>query len=285
MTPLVEVLTRTSDYLRERGVASPRLDAEILIGHVLGLDRVATYLQFDRPLTEAELAALRPLVKRRGAREPLAWITGRKEFHGQDFVVKPGVLVPRPDTETLVDAALAALGDDDPVYVADVGCGTGCIGIALALAKPGVRVYALDRDEVALATTRENVERHGLKDRVAVRRADLMSGVPADRPIDWVLANPPYIPTGEFADLAPEVRDHEPRGALDGGADGLDVYRRLLPEAVRRARRGVLVEVGAGQADAVAAMMPGTALRHRDLAGIERVVGIRNMLSKPSEAP
>lgn len=274
MTPLVEVLTRTSDWFRQRGIPSPRMEAELLLAHLLGIDRVKVYLNFDRPMSDTELDTLRELVRRRGNREPLAWVMGVKEFYGRPFTVGPGVLVPRPDTETLVEVMLPHL-DGDPVYVVDVGSGTGCIGLTLALERPGVRLYAVDLAEAALAATRQNVERHGLKDRVAVLRGDLLSAVPAQRPVDWVVSNPPYIPSADLASLQPEVRDHEPRLALDGGADGLDPYRRLIPEAARRARCGVALEVGAGQAPAVSALIAAENLQvsvHRDLGGVERVV-------------
>lgn len=278
MIALVEVLGRTTEFFKARGIPSARLDAELLLGFVLGLDRVRVYTNFDRPVTEAELDRLRPLVARRGRREPLAWILGTKGFHAHEFVVTPGVLVPRPDTETLVDAALAWV-DGDPVYVADVGCGSGCIGLTLALERPGLRLYALDLSPEALACTRQNVERHGLGRRVAVRESELLGGVPAGRPLDWVVSNPPYIPTPELAGLAPEVRDHEPRLALDGGPDGLSAYRRLVPGARARARKGLLVEVGAGQAPVVAELFERAGfvdlVVKADLAGVDRVVGGR----------
>lgn len=278
MIALVDVLGRTTAFFKSRGIPSARLDAELLLGFVLGLDRVKVYTNFDRPLTDAELDRLRPLVARRGRREPLAWILGAKGFHAHEFVVTPGVLVPRPDTEALVEQALAWI-EGDPVYVADVGCGSGCIGLTVALERPGVRLYALDLSPEALACTRANVEKHGLGDRVAVRAGDLLAGVPEGRPLDWVLSNPPYIPTAELPGLAPEVRDHEPRAALDGGTDGLAMYRRLVPEARRRARKGLLVEVGAGQAPAVEALFAEAGFVDRvvrkDLAGVDRVVAGR----------
>ena len=255
MKTVVEVLNSSAAWLKERGVPSARLDAELILAHALALDRVKVYLQFDRPLEEPELAAIRALVRRRGTREPLAWVLGHKGFHALDLVVKPGVLVPRPDTETLVEVAIAAVGEADPVYVADVGCGTGCVGLALAVARPGVRLYAVDLDRTALENARLNVEALGLRDRVAVRHGDLLDGIPRDRPVDWVVSNPPYIPSADIERLEPEVRVHEPRLALDGGADGLEVYRRLLPRAAARSKRGVMVEVGAGQAAAVADLM------------------------------
>lgn len=275
MKTVKELLDRTTTYFRERGIPSPRLETELILGHVLGVDRVGVYLLFDRPLTDPEVEKVRGLVRRRAAREPLAWVLGKKEFYGRDFVVGPGVLVPRPDTETLIESALAVLGDADPLYVADVGSGTGCIGLTLCLERPGLRLYAVDRSPEALACTRANVEAHQLGSRVAVIPGDLLGSIPPARPVDWVVSNPPYIPTDDLAGLEPEVRDHEPRLALDGGSDGLVVYRRLIPAAAARARSGVIVEVGQGQAAAVAAMMTAAGLEvdiHKDLGGVERVV-------------
>jgi len=277
---LVEVLTRTEAYLRDHHIASPRLEAELLLCHVLGTERLQLYLMHDRPMSEAELGALRPLVRRRGDREPLAWILGHREFHALDLVVEPGVLVPRPDTETLVDAALEWIGEAaDPVYVAAVGGGSGAVGLALAKARPGVRLYAIDIDDTAIRVTRENVDRLGLSARVAVLKGDLLSPIPARRPVDWVISNPPYIATGEFANLEPEVSRHEPRKALDGGVDGLDAYRRLLPLAAERAREGVMVEVGHQQAGRVADLFRRQSMSDittwNDLAGVPRVVGAR----------
>ncbi len=275
MKPLVEVLLATTEFFRGRGIPSARLDAELLIGHALGLDRVRVYLNFDRPMRDEELEPIRALVRRRGNREPLAWIVGKKEFYGRDFAVGPGVLVPRPDTETLIEALLPLLGDADPLFVADVGSGTGCIGLTLAMEKPGLRLFAIDKGEAPLAFTKQNVEALGLKERVAVLRGELLDAVPPSRPLDWIVSNPPYIPSGELAGLESEVRDHEPRLALDGGADGLEVYRRLVPAACTRARVGVAFEVGSGQAPAVAEMVAKAGLTptiHKDLGGIERVV-------------
>lgn len=276
MKTLVSVLTATTDFFRSRGIASPRLDAELLIGHALGLDRVGVYLNFDRPVREEELEPIRAMVRRRGNREPVAWILGKKEFYGRGFVVGPGVLVPRPDTETLIEAMLPRLENADPIYVADIGSGSGCIGLTLAAERPGVRLYAVDISDIALAATRQNVETLGLKDRVAVLRGSLLDPIPPGRPLDWVVSNPPYIQSAVLLELEPEVRDHEPRIALDGGGDGLDVYRRLLPEAAARVRIGVALEVGMGQAEAVAKLARAAGLTtievHRDLGGIERVV-------------
>lgn len=278
MIALVEVLKRTEAFLRAKGVDSPRLDAELILAKHLGVERLQLYLIHDRPMSEAELAPMRADVARRGQREPIYWILGQRSFHDIVLGTPRDVLVPRPDTETLVSAALELMDPEaDPLYVADVGCGTGAIGLSIAHALPGARVYCTDLSDQAIAATRANVARLELGQRVAVLQGDLLDPIPARRPIDWVLSNPPYIPSADLDGLMPEVSVHEPRLALDGGSDGLDVYRRLVPEAVRRARRGVLLEVGMGQADAVAELLKGSGLQDvrtwRDLNGIERVVG------------
>jgi release factor glutamine methyltransferase len=281
LLPLVEVLTRTEAFLRKRDIPSPRLEAELLLCHVLGLERLQLYLAHDRPLTPEELAALRPLVRRRGDREPLSWILGRRAFHGIELLIEPGVLDPRPDTETLVEALLSWLPADEPgpVYVADVGCGSGAVGLAIAVARPAVRLYAIDVDEVARRVTRRNVEALGLGDRVAVLRGDLLAPIPEARPIDWVVSNPPYIPSRVIGTLQPEVSRHEPRRALDGGADGLEVIRRLARQARQRARRGLLLEVGHDQAARAADVLRRAGFEGietwNDLSGIPRVVGGR----------
>lgn len=278
MTTVVDILLKTERFLREKGIDSPRFEAEMILCHVLKLERVALYLAFDRPLKPDELDALRPLVARRGKREPLAWILGTRGFHAIDLGVSPGVLVPRPDTEALVDAALLWIpADADPVYVADVGSGSGAVGMAIATARPGVRIYATDRAKAALECTRANRDALGLKDRVAVLEGDLLSPIPESRPLDWVVSNPPYIPRGDIDGLMPEVSKWEPREALDGGPDGLDVYRRLIPAAAQRARKGVLVEVGFGQSARVVELFRAAGLvgveTWNDLGGITRVIG------------
>lgn len=280
MITVVDTLKRTERWLAERGIPSPRLEAERLLAHALGVERLALYLDHARPLDDGELALLRPMVRRRGKREPLAWIVGTAGFHAVELAVGAGVLVPRPDTETLVEAALEWIGEDeDPVYVADVGCGSGALGLAIATARPGVRVYATDIADAPLQTTRANTASLGLEQRVAVLRGDLMDPIPQARPVDFVVSNPPYIPTADIDGLEPEVSQWEPREALDGGPDGLDVYRRLIGQAMRRARRGVLLEVGFDQAGLVSQLLRDAGSTDistwSDLGGVTRVVGTR----------
>lgn len=278
MLSLVDILTRTEAWLRKRGVDAPRLEAELLLGHVLRIERLQLYLNHDRPVTAEEQERLRPLVARRGKREPLAWILGSTGFHALDLVVHPGVLVPRPDTEALVDAALEWIPkDDDPVYVADIGCGTGAVGLAIATARPGSRVYAVDLADAAIENTRANVAALGLSSRVAVLKGPYLDPIPRNRPVEWVVSNPPYVVRSEIAGLMPEVSRWEPRLALDGGPDGLDVYRELIPRAAERASRGVLVEIGVGQGPRVADLMRRSGLvdvrTWDDLGRRTRVVG------------
>jgi release factor glutamine methyltransferase len=271
---VVEVLRRTQAFLQKKGSPSARLDAELLVAHALEMDRLEVYLKHDQPLAESELARIREPVKRRGEREPVATIIGSKEFYSLSFQVEPGLLVPRPDTECLVEAALAFEGDS--LYVADVGAGTGCVGLSLAHTKEGWRIYCTDISPQAVRVVNKNILALGLRERVAALTGDLLDPIPPDRPIDLVVSNPPYIPSGEIDSLPPEISRHEPRSALDGGLDGLDTYRRLVPLAAARARLAVLVEVGAGQAPAVGAIFEEAGLQgvrfSQDLAGIDRVV-------------
>lgn len=272
---VLRLLRWTADYFAARGIDAPRLDAELLLAETLGLDRVGLYLNFERPLQAAELAAYREQVRRRAAREPLAYILGRSEFWSRPLKVTPAVLIPRPETELLVELALPRLADGSRVL--DVGTGSGALAIALAFERPDLRVTALDLSAAALAVAEENAAANGVAGRVACLAGDLHR-LPAG-PWELVVANPPYIPGAELATLMPDVRDYEPHLALDGGADGLDAYRALAGQAGAVLAPGgwLLVEVGAGQAPAVRGLFAAAGLQELlvapDLAGIERVVG------------
>jgi len=285
MKTLGEVLQLGTDFLAEKGVDTPRLDCELLLGNALDLTRVQVYLNHDRPLNEEELARLREGMRRRGEREPLAWILGHKEFYGRDFQVQPGVLVPRPDTETLINVCLQLLPEAaEPVtYVADIGSGTGCIGLTLAAEREGLRVYSVDVSDVALSCTKANTIALGLRDRVGVLKGDLLASIPVERPIDWVVSNPPYIPSSILKTLAPEVAYQEPSLALDGGVDGLDTYRRLLTQARERAKTGLVVEIGFDQGESVPDLFERAGFVdievHEDLGERPRVVSGRQPAS------
>ena len=248
--PLLEVLRGAENYLAERGVENPRLNAEHLLAHALGLKRMELYLQFDRQLTESERAPLRETVKRRGAREPLQHILGTAEFHGRTFACDKRALIPRPETEQLVEIALEIVKGKASPQILDIGTGSGVIAITLALELTAAGVHAIDLSTDALALAAANAERHGLAERVRFHQADLLP--PGDSKFDLIVANLPYIPSDEIASLSPEVR-HDPLAALDGGPDGLDLIRRLTDTAPERLTPGgaLLLEIGAGQADAV----------------------------------
>ena len=248
--PLLEVLRGTERYLGDRGVENPRLNAEHLLAHALGLKRMELYLQFDRPLTESERAPLRDLVKRRGSREPLQHILGTTEFHGRTFLCDRRALVPRPETEQLVELALELAAAKSAAAILDTGTGSGVIALTLALDIPSATVHAADLSPDALALAAENTARHALTERVTFHQTDLLP--PGETKFDLIIANLPYIPAGEIASLSPEVR-HDPLAALDGGPDGLDLIRRLIDTAPPRLAPGgaLLLEIGAGQAQAV----------------------------------
>ena len=252
--PLLEVLRGAETYLAERGVENPRLNAEHLLAHALGLKRMELYLQFDRHLTESERAPLRETVKRRGAREPLQHILGTAEFHGSTFASDKRALIPRPETEQLVEIALEIVKGKASTRILDIGTGSGVIAITLALAIPSAEVHAADLSPDALALATENAARHGLTDRIVFHQTDLFPT--NDSKFDLIIANLPYIPSEEIASLSPEVR-HDPLSALDGGPDGLDLVRRLIDAAPDRLAPGgvLLLELGAGQADAVNTLM------------------------------
>jgi release factor glutamine methyltransferase len=270
----------TRDFA-EHAVASPRLDAELLLSHALGCDRVRLYMDMPRPLDADELASVRALVVRRRKREPVAYILGRREFYLRSFEVTKDVLVPRPETEILVDRALEVL----PVAAEsalDLCTGSGVIAITLAAERPALHVDATDLSEAALHVARANAERLGVADRVAFFQGDLLSPLPAGARYDMVVANPPYVAAGELPALAKEVREHEPLLALVSGDDGLDVLRRLCAAVPGVLRPGghLLFEIGMGQGRAVCALLEREAAltdvrTHADLAGIERVVQAR----------
>jgi release factor glutamine methyltransferase len=274
---LASGLERASAFLAERGVDNPRLDAEVLLADVLGVERSRLYVDRDRELGDAEWVRFGERIRRRGGREPLQRIRGKQEFFSREFEVDAPVLIPRAETETLVDAVLARARRIDAPWILDVGAGSGAIAITLALELPDARVFATDVSPVAIDVSRANARR--LAAAVEFRCGDLFAPFAGER-FDLIVSNPPYVPSGEIAALAPEVRDHEPRAALDGGADGLEVYRRLagsVDEALRR--NGVVaVEIGFGQREAVGALFASAGYRisktDRDLAGIERVLTI-----------
>jgi release factor glutamine methyltransferase len=271
----LKLLAWTKDYLLSKGVDNARLEAEWLLCAATGLDRVGLYLQFDKPLNGRELAAYRAMVARRARREPLQHILGSQEFCGLEYEVTPDVLIPRYDTELLVSEALKRLPDARSVL--DIGTGSGCIAVSLQKHLPRAAVTATDISEAALAVARRNAAQHCTT--IEFLLGSLFTPV-AGRTFDLIVSNPPYIPTADIETLDLEVRDYDPRTALDGGADGLDVYRSLVPASVEYLNQGgwLMVEVGIGQANDVVQMFRqtgryGEPIVAVDPGGIERVAG------------
>lgn len=255
---VLQAIQRSVDFLSKKGVESPRLQAELLLAHVLQVPRMKLYLDFERILTDDQQATLRELVRRRGQREPLQHILGTTSFCGLDLEVNGDVLVPRPETELLAELGWQFLKkvaerDVDPPTALDFGTGSGCIAIAIAVQCTDAQAVAIDKSIAALTLARRNAARHAVDSRIEFLMSDGFAALPAKSKFDLIISNPPYIPTAEIATLEPEVRDHDPRPALDGGADGLDFYRRLARETVAflRPEGRIMVELGHGQEAAV----------------------------------
>ncbi|HEY1788245.1 MAG TPA: peptide chain release factor N(5)-glutamine methyltransferase, partial [Verrucomicrobiae bacterium] len=251
---VLETIQKGTEFLLKRGVESPRLQAELLLAHLLKMPRMKLYLNFERVLTDQETDALRQFVKRRGQREPLQHIIGSTSFCGFEISVDRRALIPRPETEILAEQGWTFLSSLSPGQtVLDLGTGTGCIAIALAAKCPKARITATDAFADALALAGENARTNNVAERMEFFRGDGFAAAPGDAYFDLIISNPPYIPTAEIQTLEPEVRDFDPRAALDGGPDGLDFYRMLARQSGSRLKPGgkIMLEFGDGQAPAV----------------------------------
>ncbi len=279
-----DLLAWTAEYFERHAIETARLDAEVLLAHSLEEQRLWLYMSLDEAVPEERLAAFRGCVKRRGAHEPVAYIVGEKEFFSLTFEVTPAVLVPRPETELLVQVAVDALREEayrGELHIADVGTGSGIVAVTVAgeLREPSSLLVATDVSEAALDVARRNAERHGVADRIEFRRGSGVEPLEAGEAYDAIVSNPPYVPTGQLSALSSDIMDHEPIGALDGGRDGLDVIREIVRDAAGCLVPGGLLalEVGDGQAAEVANLIEATGefasrCLHRDFGGIERVV-------------
>jgi release factor glutamine methyltransferase len=281
---LRSVMIAASRWLSAAGIESARLDAELLLRHVLGIDQAEFYLRLDQAIAIDDERLAWELLQRRGRREPVAYITGHKEFWSLDFVVTPDALVPRPETELLVEAALERTRPPNlRLKILDIGTGSGAIAVCLAKELQQAQITAVDISSPALRIARANAERHGVADRIRFAQGDLFAPVAEEREsFDLIVANPPYIRSGDLSALAPEIRDWEPITALDGGADGLDYYRRMAAGGARylTAAGQMLLEIGDGMGEAVTQVFAATAgyemsVVLRDYAGKERVMEAR----------
>lgn len=272
-----ELLTLATDYFQKKGITSSRLDAELLLAHVLKIDRVKLYCSLEQPVDGNETSEYRELVRRRKAFEPIAYITGQKEFYGLKFAVSPDVLIPRPDTETLIEAVRDLVSDTKALRICDVGTGSGAIAVTLASLFPKCDVTATDLSKEAIELATKNAETHCVKDRIHFIQCDLISE--SSGRFDLIVSNPPYIPDKDREDLQPEIRLFEPEGALFGGEDGLDVIRRLISTSVDLLVTGgsLLVEIDGRQSKKVANLIRNAGVFDtigtlNDLTGKERVV-------------
>jgi len=271
------ILAWAREWLGKKGVENPRLDAELLLASALGCDRVRLYIDVDKPLSAAELARFKPLIQRRGTREPVAYILGTKEFYGRPYEVGPGVFIPRPETELLVRLVLEHLPADAPLQVLDLCAGSGAVGISLAAERPQGQVDLVELSPETAAVASRNAERHA-PGRVRVFTGDLFAALPAKVRYHAIAANPPYVPKVDGRTLPPDVVDHEPHLALFAGPDGLSVIRDLVAGLRDWLLPGGLfvTEIDPSQGAAVASMLSAAGLSQvrveRDLSGLPRHV-------------
>jgi release factor glutamine methyltransferase len=262
LVTVLEVIQRSTEFLKNKGVDSPRLQTELLLAHLLHLPRMQLYLNFERKLSETEMHELRELIKRRGQREPLQHIVGSTSFCGLELTVNRHVLIPRPETELLAEQGWKFLNSLNPQpstinhqlsTALDLGTGSGCIATALAVHAPAAEVFATDISAEALELAKQNAARHTVLKRIDFLQGDAFGALGSAKLFDLIISNPPYIPTDEIASLQIEVRDHDPRQALDGGPEGLAFYRRFAAEAAPFLKPGgkIMLEFGDGQAEAL----------------------------------
>lgn len=274
---VLKVLKWTTEYFREKEIENPRLEAEVLLAHLLGVDRVGLYLTYDKPIKEEELKAYREMIQRRTAWEPIAYILGYKEFWSLRFKVSPECLIPRPETEHLVEEVLRTGGQlKPPLRMLEIGTGCGAVAIVLAKELKDTQIVATDISPHALALAQENARAQGVEEKIKFIHGDLFPS--GEVPFCLIVSNPPYIPTEEILQLAPEVRDYEPLTALEGGEDGMRFFREIARGAADFLIEGgwLLLEMGKGQALQVANTIEREGFTHVELvpdyAGVKRVV-------------
>jgi release factor glutamine methyltransferase len=275
------LLNWTTQFLKQHGAESPRLDAEVLLAHARGCRRIELYTAFDEEPSEQVRGEFRELVRRRATGTPVAYLVGRREFYSLSFRVTPDVLIPRPETEHVIVALLDLTRDAaaEHLRIADVGTGSGILAVCVAKHLPGCRVTAIDISDAALEVARANAEEHGLAERIEFIRSDLFSAVPAERQFDFIISNPPYVTEAEFDQLPSTINEHEPRAALVAGPRGMNVIEPLVEQAAGRLQPGgyLLCEISPMLQPAVEelfASQPGWSPRKyiKDYAGLVRVV-------------
>ena len=279
---ILKLIKWTADYLSKKGILSARLDAELMLAYLLKTDRTHLYMNFDQPLNKDELTSFKKLLERRAKHEPLQYITGFQEFWSLPFKVSPSVLIPRPETELLVEESIRELSKrfskSDLIEILDIGTGSGALAAALASELKGAHVTGVDISPAAVKLAQENIKANDLSSSVSIMEGDLFEPV-SDKQFNLIVSNPPYIPHSDINGLQPEVTRFEPLSALDGGDDGLDYYRRIIPESIKHLTPGgwLMLEHGIGQSGDIISIFKETdaftdIASINDLAGIDRVV-------------
>ena len=275
---IASVLKWTTDFFQRKNLDSPKLDAEILLAHVLGKNRVYLYSHFDEPLEKSELASYHESIDRRANGEPVAYIVGQKEFFTIPFRVESGVLIPRPETEELVAIVTSRLKDRESIEILDLCTGSGCIALSILKFLPNSKATAIDLSDQAIKIANENSERLDLQDRIEILKGNLFEPIDPDKKFDAIISNPPYIPQKDLENLPIDVKNFEPMLALDGGIDGLDFYRKIASESRKFLTEDgfVAVEIGIDQSKNVEEIFRRDGFNHieirKDLSGLDRVV-------------
>ncbi|MDY6856899.1 MAG: peptide chain release factor N(5)-glutamine methyltransferase [Thermodesulfobacteriota bacterium] len=281
---ILRLLNWTTQYFDKNSIENPRLNAEVLLAHSLNTNRIGLYLNYDKPLKKSELKKYKELIRRRIKREPLQYITGVQEFWSLKLKVSKGVLIPRPETEVLIEEALRLIAQiqwcSKTIKILDLATGTGAIAIALAKELKEVSIVATDISDIAIKVAKENAKLHGVQKCITFLKGDMFHPLQENiEPFNLIVSNPPYIPRGDIKDLQPEIRGFEPKIALDGDKDGLRFYRRILPQIGKYLMNGgwLILEVGKGQAQKVTQLIEDSRRFHltsiiKDFSGIERVV-------------
>lgn len=254
---VLEIIQKSTEFLAKKGVQSPRLQSELILAHILGVPRLQLYLDYNKPVEEKYVNTMRELVVKRAQRIPLQHLLGNTVFCALEFKTTEKALIPRPETELLAETVINLANKFDNPRILDFGTGSGCLAVTVAKRCPSANVTAIDISEEALELAKENALKHDVYDRIKFILSDGFKEISTENKFDIIMSNPPYIPTGEIQELEPEVRDYEPRIALDGGSDGLDMYRRLSIEAQNYINNDnyMVLEIGAGQTTAVSEIM------------------------------
>jgi release factor glutamine methyltransferase len=279
MLTVLEAIKLSTDYLSKKNIDSSRINAENLLAHVLKCKRLDLYLAFDRPLKEEEIDDYRELIRRRGASEPLQYIIGNVEFYGLNFKVNPSVLIPRPETELLIEKVLESLSKNDSLKILDIGTGSGNIAVSIAKHLPNAEIVAIDISDSAIQTAKENSELNNINGQINFCKLDIISGeLQINNKFDLIVSNPPYVALKDYSDLSPELLNHEPRIALTDENDGLNYYRVISKKAKNLLKTGgkIFYEVGLGQSEVVQNLLKENNFNEieifKDYSNIDRVV-------------